>query len=114
MKWVNLIFLSVGLVVASSSPAWGNPSMIPQYPGYQMHDDKDPITGQSVANDAGQSPLPYKLSVEEGAVYHDKQSVQSPLGYMSLESQGAGVLPRTKGYPNYKITPLVEAINPNN
>ncbi len=114
MKWVNLIFLSVGLVVASSSPAWGNPSMIPQHPGYPMHDAKDPVTGLSVANDAGQPSLPYKLSVEEGAVYHDKESVQSPFGYMSLESQGAGVLPKTKGYPNYKITPLVEAINPNN
>ena len=114
MKWVNLIFLSVGLVVASSSPAWGNPSMLPQHPGYQMHDDKDPITGQSVANDACHPPFSFMQSIEEGAVYHDKESVQSPFGYMRLESQGAGVLPNTKGYPNYKITPLVEAINPNN
>ena len=114
MKWVNLIMISMSLLVVGSSPAWGNPSMLPEHPGYQMHDAKDPVVGQSVANDAGQAPLTRNKSIEEAAIFHDKESVQSTHEYMSLESQGAGVLPKTKGYPTYKITPLVEAINPNN
>ena len=36
----------------------GNPSILPQHPGYQMHDDKDPVTGQSRANDAGRLHFP--------------------------------------------------------
>ncbi len=105
--------MSVALVVVASFPAWGNPSMLPQHPGYPMHDAKDPVTGQSVANDAGQAPLSFKKSVEEAAAYHDRETVESPQGYTSLETQGAGVLPKTKGYPEYKIAPLVESINPN-
>jgi len=99
MKWVNLIFLSIGLVVAGSSPAWGNPSMLPRHPGYQMIDDKDPVTGQSVANDAGNSPLPYKLSVEEGAVYHDKSSLQRPLWVFEYRIPRSGSPSQNKRIP---------------
>ena len=114
MKWVNLFYISVLCLAVSASIAWGNPSMLPQHPGYQMHDAKDPVTGLPVANDPGQAPLPAARAIEEAAAYHDKESVQNTQEYMSLESQGAGVLPKTKGYPEYKIVPLVESIKPNN
>jgi len=113
MRWVSLLICSFIIIVLGSTSAWGNPSMLPQHPGYQMHDAKDPVTGQSVANDTGQVPLPYEKAVEEAAVYHDKEVVQNTHDYSSLESQGAGVLPKTRGYPTYEITPLVEAIDPN-
>ena len=98
----------------SLSLVWANPAMLPKHPGHPMGDLKDPITGQSLANDPGQSLWTGSAALEKGAVSHDEQSVQNLPGDPSLEYQGAGVLPKTKGYPEYKIEPPVtEAINPN-
>ncbi|RMH07841.1 MAG: hypothetical protein D6704_04350 [Nitrospirae bacterium] len=113
-QWLALTIGGLLLVTVYCGLAGANPAMLPEHPGYQMHNAKDPVTGLPVANDPGQAPLPVDQAIQQAASYHDKQAVQEPTEtYESLEYQGAGVLPKTKGYPEYKITPLAEAINPN-
>ncbi|RMH34706.1 MAG: hypothetical protein D6690_10140 [Nitrospirae bacterium] len=94
--------------------AGANPAMLPEHPGYQMHDARYPVTGLPLANDPGQAPLSVEQAIEQAARYHDEQVIQkTSQANPSLDYRGAGVLPKTKGYPEYTITPLVEAINPN-
>ena len=114
MRWFFPAILMPVVVVACVSLALANPAMVPNHPGHPMSDLKDPITGKSLANDPGQKNWTGKTALDKAAVSHDASSVQDLEGYKSLESQGAGVLPKTKGYPEYKIEPPVtEAINPN-
>ena len=114
MRW--FISISICFVVAgfSLSLALGNPAMLPKHPGHPMSDIKDPLTGMPLANDPGQKLWTGSPALEKAAVSHDESSVQNLPGDQSLEYQGAGVLPKTKGYPEYKIEPPVkEATNPN-
>ena len=114
MRWFLSATLFLSVVVACFSLVLANPAMIPKHPGHPMSDLKDPVTGMPLANDPGQGSWTGKKALDEAAVSHDDSSVQSLEGYESLEHQGAGVLPKTKGYPEYKIEPPVtEATNPN-
>lgn len=111
-----LTFTMGGFLVAAvfCRVAGANPAMLPEHPGYQMHDARDPVTGLPLANDPGRVPFSVDQAMEKAASYHDEQVIQQPSeATQSLDYQGAGVLPKTKGYPEYTITPLVEAINPN-
>jgi hypothetical protein len=53
-----------GIIAAGSSAglclmvsmAFANPAMLPEHPGHPMKPLKSPVTGQSLANDPGQSP----------------------------------------------------------
>ena len=114
MRWIISSTLFLLVVGICSSLALANPATIPKHPGYPMSDSKDPVTGMSLANDPGQKNWTGSNALEKAAVSHDYSSIQSIEGQASLESQGAGVLPKTKGYPEYKIEPPVtEATNPN-
>ena len=95
--------------------ALANPSMLPDHPGYQMGAAVDPVQGMSVANDSGRSAWDVSTSNREAAAYHDVDAINTVVEVpLSLESQGAGILPKTIGYPDIKIEPPVtEAINPN-
>ena len=114
MRWffsATIVFL---MVVACFSLALANPAMIPKHPGHPMSELKDPVTGMPLANDPGQTNWTGKNALDKAAVSHDDSASQSLEGYESLEPQGAGILPKTKGYPDYKIEPPVtEATNPN-
>ena len=55
--------------------AQGNPTMLPNHPGYPMGAAKDPVTGQSVANDPGQSPPSQEDSLQQAGSFHDSHSV---------------------------------------
>ena len=114
MRWIISATLFLLVVGTCFSLALANPAMLPKHPGHPMSDLKDPITGMPLANDPGQQLWTGKKALDKAAVSHDDSSIQSLEGQASLESQGAGVLPKTKGYPEYKIEPPVtEAINPN-
>ncbi len=58
-----------------STLALGNPATLPQHPGYPMGEAKDPVTGQSVANDPGQSPPSQEDSLRQAGEFHDTQSL---------------------------------------
>lgn len=68
MMVVCFILFFVGLVS-------GNPGMLPNHPGYPMGDAKDPVTGQSVANDPGQSPPTQIESLSQASSFHDAQAM---------------------------------------
>ncbi len=72
----KLLTISViGSVVFGSTLVQGNPSMLPNHPGYPMGDAKDPVTGQSVANDPGQSPPSQVESLIQAGGFHDAQAI---------------------------------------
>jgi hypothetical protein len=72
----KLLTISViGSVVFGSTLVLGNPSMLPNHPGYPMGDAKDPVTGQSVANDPGQSPPSQVDSLQQAGAFHDAHAI---------------------------------------
>lgn len=72
----KLLAMSViGSVVFGSTLVLGNPGMLPNHPGYPMGDAKDPVTGQSVANDPGQSPPSQEESLQQAGSFHDAHAM---------------------------------------
>lgn len=65
----------IGSVVLGSTLALGNPGMLPDHPGYPMGDAKSPVTGQSVANDPGQSPPSLDESLQQASGFHDSHAM---------------------------------------
>lgn len=66
----------IGSVVLGSTLALGNPGMLPDHPGYPMGDAKSPVTGQSVANDPGQSQLSREESLQQASGFHDSHAIR--------------------------------------
>ena len=65
----------IGSIVFGSTLALGNPGMLPNHPGYPMGAAKDPVTGQSVANDPGQSPPSREESLQQAGGFQDSQAM---------------------------------------
>jgi hypothetical protein len=65
----------IGSVLLGSTLALGNPGMLPDHPGYPMGDAKSPVTGQSVANDPGQSPPSRDESLQQASGFHDSHAM---------------------------------------
>jgi hypothetical protein len=65
----------IGSIVFGSTLALGNPEMLPKHPGYPMGDAKSPVTGQSVANDPGQSPPSLEESLQQAGAFHDSHAM---------------------------------------
>lgn len=65
----------IGSVVFGSTLALGNPGMLPDHPGYPMGDAKSPVTGQSVANDPGQSQHSVTESLQQASGFHDSHAM---------------------------------------
>lgn len=106
------VFATVSAVMLLAiSPAFANPDMLPKHPGYPMGKAIDPVKGQSVANDPGQTNATGDGSLANAAAFDDSHSRQS-LSINSnnqriLEKPGAGVLPKVQG-PNIMIEPPVK------
>ena len=115
MRKVLITLFVIGGVLCVTPLALPNPAMIPDHPGYQMGAAVDPVYGLAVANDPGKAPLDVSTATKEAAAYHDVDAINKVTEVpLSLESQGAGVLPKTIGYPDIKIEPPVtEATKPN-
>ena len=74
----KLFFVTMsGSLLLGSSLVLGNPATLPNHPGYPMGDAKDPVTGQSVANDPGQSQPSHMESLEGAGQFHDSHSINS-------------------------------------
>ncbi len=50
--------------------------MLPDHPGYPKGDAKSPVTGQSVANDPGQSQHSVTESLQQASGFHDSHAIR--------------------------------------
>lgn len=74
----SLILLSIlAIVLLTSAPASANPATLPKHPGYPMGKAVDPVTGQSLANDPGQSNATGNKALMEAAAFDDSHVMQS-------------------------------------
>jgi hypothetical protein len=113
LRWSYIVIVACLGFAASASVAFANPAMLPKHPGHPMAPGVDPVTVQPLTHDTGQQAKSKDAALQEAARYHDKESVQNLSSDATIESQGAGRLPKIHGYPNYKIEPPVtEAIDP--
>jgi len=115
MKYGLIISLVIGGVIMGMVSVPANPSLLPDHPGYPMGSAVDPVFGLSIVNDPGRSALDVTSASREAAAYHDADAINAVVEVqLSLESQVAGALPKTIGYPDIRIEPpALEAINPN-
>lgn len=106
--WIILTATLVFGFVASI--AFANPEMLPKHPGYPMGKATSPVTGQPLANDAGQANAGGEKALREAAGFDDARSVQKladPNNQRVIKSEGAGQLPKVQG-PQIKIEPPVK------
>lgn len=108
----SLMWLSVFILTpVASALVLANPGLLPKHPGYPMSKAVDPVNGQSLANDPGQSNATGEHALNEAAAFDDVR-VQQRLSINQnderlLEKPGAGRLPKVQG-PNIMIEPPVK------
>ncbi len=111
MKTSLVLFIISACVWLISAVALANPSMLPKHPGYPMGKAVDPVKGQSLANDPGQTNATGESSLAEAAAFDDSHVRQNLSTNQNderlLEKPGAGLLPKVQG-PNIKIEPPVK------
>jgi hypothetical protein len=102
------LFMLSGAFVAAV--AFGNPTMLPQHPGYPMGKAIDPVSGQSLANDPGRANGVGDAALAAAAAFDDSHVSQklsiNDHDKRLLEKPGAGLLPKVEG-PNIVIDPPV-------
>jgi hypothetical protein len=116
----TLLGTVAGLGVAFSvSLALANPSLLPKHPGYPGGQAVSPVTGQSLANDSGQTNMGGEKARLESAARnstHTMQELKSETDRDAIiNEQGAGRVPKHPGYYDYKIEPPVNSatkVNP--
>lgn len=107
MKAIGIILGTVGASCFALSMAFANPGMLPEHPGYPAK-GKSPATGQSTANDPGQtnavgnSTLELSQGTATKAAMND---VSDPNRGRIEESMGAGRLPKTDTMNTVPINP---------
>ena len=111
MKTSIVLFTAFFAVLLSMSLVLANPTMLPNHPGYPMGKAVDPVGGQSLANDPGQTNATGENSLAKASAFDDVHVKQS-LSFNQddqrvLEKPGAGLLPKVQG-PNIKIEPPVK------
>jgi hypothetical protein len=111
MKTSLVLFTAFFAVLLSMSLVLANPTMLPNHPGYPMGKAVDPVGGQSLANDPGQTNATGENSLAKASAFDDVHVKQS-LSFNQddqrvLEKPGAGLLPKVQG-PNIKIEPPVK------
>lgn len=111
MKTSLFLLTAFFAVLLSMSLVLANPTMLPNHPGYPMGKAVDPVGGQSLANDPGQTNATGENSLAKASAFDDVHVKQS-LSFNQddqrvLEKPGAGLLPKVQG-PNIKIEPPVK------
>ncbi len=110
MKTSLTLLIALSLAVFFAGSADANPSMLPKHPGYPMGKAVDPVTGQSLANDPGQTNATGESALANAAKFDDahvKQTLSiNEHDQRLLEKPGAGLLPKVQG-PDIKIVPPV-------
>jgi hypothetical protein len=111
MKTSRILVTASAVLLLAISPAFANPDMLPMHPGYPMGKALDPVKGQSVANDPGQTNATGERSLANAAAFDDRHSKQSlSINHENLrilEKPGAGILPNVQG-PKITIEPPVK------
>ncbi|HNP29129.1 MAG TPA: hypothetical protein PKK23_08805 [Nitrospirales bacterium] len=75
MNRILCVIVVLGSVMLGNTFVLGNPGMLPNHPGYPMGDATSPVTGQSVANDPGQSPPSQEESLQQAGAFHDSHAM---------------------------------------
>jgi hypothetical protein len=99
-----------GILILSAAVASANPALLPKHPGYPSGKAVSPVTGQPLANDAGQANLGGEKALNESVTAtdnHTRQNLHNPDNQRVVESEGAGRLPKVQG-PQIKIEPPVK------
>jgi hypothetical protein len=111
MRTSLVTFTAFVTVLLAGAVAIANPDLLPKHPGYPMGKAVDPVNGQSLANDPGQSNMSGQQSLNMAASFDDAHVQQKLLSNQNderlLEKPGAGLLPKVQG-PNIKIEPPVK------
>lgn len=98
-----IVILVVGGILCDPS-SLANPSLLPDYPGYQTRAAVVPEFGSPGANEPGQSGFDVSPVPREASAYQDVDAV-NPMAEdpSSLESRGERVLPNVMVHPDSKI-----------
>ncbi|MEP6891014.1 MAG: hypothetical protein ABI955_10015, partial [Nitrospirota bacterium] len=76
MKTSVIIWISSFIVALVASVALANPDMLPKHPGYPMGKSVDPVKGQPLANDPGQTNASGENALARSATFDDAHSSQ--------------------------------------
>jgi len=108
MKLVLGTLATVSGVLFALSMASANPGMLPKHEGYPAKASVSPVTGQSTANDPGQSDARGDATLMKSAdsVKSAQQKLTKKDNARITGDQGAGQLPKVTG-PQIKIEPPV-------
>jgi hypothetical protein len=100
MKTSLILLTILAFVLLTSAPAAANPAMLAKHPGYPMGKAVDPVKGQSLANDPGQSNAIGEKALSEASASDDTHVMQSlsfnPNEQELREKSGVGVLPKAQ------------------
>lgn len=111
MKTSLIALTAFAVVLLAISLVFANPDMLPKHPGYPMGNAIDPVKGQPLANDPGQTNATGESSLAKSAAFDDAHVTQnlsiSQDNQRLLEKPGASLLPKVQG-PNIKIEPPVK------
>ena len=108
MKTIIGTVAALAIVGFSVSVALANPAMIPKHEGYPAK-GTSPVTGQSTANDAGQTSGGGNKALSQSADKtdnHVQQNLMQSNNARITHNEGAGRLPKVQG-PQIKIEPPV-------
>ena len=107
MKLVLGAVATVSGVLFALSMASANPGMLPKHEGYPAKASVSPVTGQSTANDPGQSDARGDATLMKSAnSIKAEQKLTKKDNARITGSQGAGRVPTVSG-PQIKIEPPV-------
>jgi len=100
MKTSLILLTLLAVVVLTSAPVAANPATLPKHPGYPMDKAVDPVKGQPLANDPGQSNAIGERALEQASAFDDTHVMQS-LSFNANEQElreksSAGVLPKAQ------------------
>ena len=104
-SFILLTILAIAPLVYTTALA--NPATLPEHPGYPMGKAVDPVKGQSLANDPGQSNVPAGQALIEASAFDDTHVMQS-LSYNPNEQEirkksGAGTLSNAAQEPKVQM-----------
>lgn len=109
MKTLIGTVAALAIVGFSVSVALANPALLPKHEGYPAKEAKSPVTGQPLANDAGQTnaggdkAILKSISATDN---HVEQKLVDSNNNRIKEKHGAGRLPSVQG-PQIQIAPPV-------
>ena len=110
MNAVTIAATALAVTLAGTTESFANPALLPQHEGYPMGQAKDPVKGQPLGNDPGQTNASGNQALEQAAMAgdaHAKQQLRNHNDQRILEKPGAGVLPKVQG-PQININPPVK------